>query len=144
VAAAASAPISGEISLPCTQAPSSSNDVLSCGPRLRATHATARVHHAGWRRGDVAAGGARAAARVHAVALHSAGRRDEAVTVLKESLTKHPNDRDTLTALTNFSCEAGDIIAVRLITPSGWRGYFQMTRDLPVSSRSSGVSELAR
>src|SRR5262245_13721138 len=23
-----------------------SNDVLDCGPRLRATHATARVHHA--------------------------------------------------------------------------------------------------
>jgi Flp pilus assembly protein TadD len=48
-------------------------------------------------------------AYVYAVALNSAGRRDEAIAVLKETLAKHPNDRDTLTALINFSREAGDI-----------------------------------
>jgi Tfp pilus assembly protein PilF len=48
-------------------------------------------------------------AYVYAVALHSAGRRDEATSVLKDSLSRHPNDRDTLTALINFSREAGDI-----------------------------------
>jgi Flp pilus assembly protein TadD len=48
-------------------------------------------------------------AYVYAVALHSAGRRDEAMSVLKESLARHPNDRDTLTALINLSREAGDV-----------------------------------
>ena len=48
-------------------------------------------------------------AYVYAVALHSAGRRDEAMSVLKESLARHPNDRDTLMALVSFSREAGDI-----------------------------------
>jgi Flp pilus assembly protein TadD len=31
---------------------------------------------------------------VYAVALNSAGRRDDAIDTLKESLTRHPNDRD--------------------------------------------------
>jgi Flp pilus assembly protein TadD len=48
-------------------------------------------------------------AYVHAVALHSAGRGNEAISVLKESLAKHPNDRDTLMALISFSRETGDI-----------------------------------
>lgn len=48
-------------------------------------------------------------AYVYAVALNSAGRRDEAIAILKEGLAKHPNDRDTLAALINFSREAGDI-----------------------------------
>jgi tetratricopeptide (TPR) repeat protein len=48
-------------------------------------------------------------AYVYAVALHSAGRGGEAITVLKDSLARHPNDRDTLLALINFSREAGDI-----------------------------------
>jgi hypothetical protein len=48
-------------------------------------------------------------AYVHAVALHSAGRGNEAMSVLKESLAKHPNDRDTLMALISFSREAADI-----------------------------------
>jgi tetratricopeptide (TPR) repeat protein len=48
-------------------------------------------------------------AYVHAVALHSAGRPDEAISVLKDSLVRHATDRDTLTALINFSREAGDI-----------------------------------
>jgi tetratricopeptide (TPR) repeat protein len=42
-------------------------------------------------------------AYVYAVALHSAGLHDEAMSVLKESLATYPNDRDTLTALINFS-----------------------------------------
>jgi tetratricopeptide (TPR) repeat protein len=48
-------------------------------------------------------------AYVYAVALNSAGHRDEAIGILKEALAKHPNDRDTLTALINFSREAGDV-----------------------------------
>ena len=45
---------------------------------------------------------------VYAVALHSAGHGSEAMTVLKEDLTRHPNDRDTLLALISFSRDAGD------------------------------------
>ena len=48
-------------------------------------------------------------AYVHAVALHSAGRGNEAMSVLKESMAKHPNDRDTLMALISFSRETRDI-----------------------------------
>jgi len=48
-------------------------------------------------------------AYVYAVALHSAGRRSEAVEALKEDLARHPNDRDTLAALISFSRESGDI-----------------------------------
>ena len=48
-------------------------------------------------------------AYVYAVALHSAGRGNEAMSALKESLAKHPNDRDTMMALISFSREAGDI-----------------------------------
>ena len=45
---------------------------------------------------------------VYAVALHSAGHRDEAMTVLKEGLKSHPGDRDILSALISFSRMAGD------------------------------------
>ena len=57
-------PTSGEnISLRCTgPPPSSSNDVLDCGPRPRPTHATARVHYPSWRCGSVAGRSARGAA----------------------------------------------------------------------------------
>ncbi len=48
-------------------------------------------------------------AYVYAVALHSAGRGNEAISILKESLARHPNDRDILLALINFSREAGNI-----------------------------------
>jgi Flp pilus assembly protein TadD len=48
---------------------------------------------------------------VYAVALNSAGRRSEALTVLKESLARHPGDRDTLQALVAFSRDAGDFAA---------------------------------
>ena len=47
-------------------------------------------------------------AYVFAVALHSSGRGDEAMTVLKQILERHPGDRDTLMALISFSRDAGD------------------------------------
>ena len=47
-------------------------------------------------------------AYVYAVALHSAGRSSEAMTALKDSLARHPEDRDTLLALISFSRDAGD------------------------------------
>ena len=50
-------------------------------------------------------------AYVYAVALNSAGRGDEAMTVLKESLARHPGDRDTLSALVSFSRDARDFQA---------------------------------
>ncbi len=45
---------------------------------------------------------------VYAVALHSGGQRDEAVTVLKEALKRHPGNREILSALVSFSRLAGD------------------------------------
>jgi tetratricopeptide (TPR) repeat protein len=48
-------------------------------------------------------------AYVYAVALHSAGRRNEAMTVLKDGLAKHPDNRDILLALITFSRDAGDL-----------------------------------
>jgi len=50
-------------------------------------------------------------AYVYAVALNSARRRSEAVTVLQESLARHGGDRDTLAALVTFDREAGDFAA---------------------------------
>ena len=50
-------------------------------------------------------------AYVYAVALNSAGRGDEAMTVLKENLARHPGDRDTLLALVSFSRDARDFQA---------------------------------
>jgi Flp pilus assembly protein TadD len=47
-------------------------------------------------------------AYVYAVALHGAARRDEAIKVLKDNLSRHPEDRETLNALVSFSREAGD------------------------------------
>jgi predicted CXXCH cytochrome family protein len=48
-------------------------------------------------------------AYVSAVALHSAGRTADAITVLEGSLSRHPSDRDTLTALVSFHRQAQDI-----------------------------------
>jgi Flp pilus assembly protein TadD len=48
-------------------------------------------------------------AYVYAVSLHSAGRKDEAMVILKDSLARHPDDRDTLLALVTFNRDAGDI-----------------------------------
>jgi predicted CXXCH cytochrome family protein len=45
---------------------------------------------------------------VYAVALHSAGKRDEAITVLKEGLKSHRSNREILQALVSFSRMAGD------------------------------------
>jgi predicted CXXCH cytochrome family protein len=47
-------------------------------------------------------------AYVYAVALHSGGRAQEAMSVLKSNLTRHPNDRDTLLALISYSRDSGD------------------------------------
>jgi predicted CXXCH cytochrome family protein len=47
-------------------------------------------------------------AYVYGVALHSAGRRQEAIAYLKESQQAHPGDREILMAITGFSREAGD------------------------------------
>jgi predicted CXXCH cytochrome family protein len=47
-------------------------------------------------------------AYVYAVALHSSGRGEDAMVVLKESLARHPGDRDTLLALISFGRDAGD------------------------------------
>ena len=48
---------------------------------------------------------------VYGVALNSAGRREQAITVLKENLLRHPRDRDTLLALISFAREAADLRA---------------------------------
>jgi predicted CXXCH cytochrome family protein len=50
-------------------------------------------------------------AYVYAVALHSADRRDEAMTVLKDALRRHPNDLEILQALVSFSRVAGNATA---------------------------------
>jgi Flp pilus assembly protein TadD len=47
-------------------------------------------------------------AYIYGVALHSAGRRQEAIAYLKENLASHPDNRDIIMAIVNFSREAGD------------------------------------
>jgi predicted CXXCH cytochrome family protein len=47
-------------------------------------------------------------AYIFGVALHSAGRQQEAIAYLKDSLTRHPENRDIILAIVNFSKEAGD------------------------------------
>jgi tetratricopeptide (TPR) repeat protein len=46
---------------------------------------------------------------VYAVALHSAGQTENAMTVLEENIARHPSDRDTLMALLSFHRGAGRI-----------------------------------
>jgi Flp pilus assembly protein TadD len=48
-------------------------------------------------------------ADVLAVPLHSSGRVDESMKVLKENLARHPDDRESLLALVTFNRDAGDI-----------------------------------
>ena len=48
-------------------------------------------------------------AYVYAVALHSAGRVQQSISVLKQSLARHPSDRDTSLALINFYRGTGDV-----------------------------------
>jgi predicted CXXCH cytochrome family protein len=50
-------------------------------------------------------------AYVYAVSLHSAGRVEDALSILKENLAKHSTDRDTLLALVSFNRDAGNIAA---------------------------------
>ncbi len=50
-------------------------------------------------------------AYVQAVALNSAGRTADAIAVLAASLTRHPEDRDTLLALVEFNRATGDVAA---------------------------------
>ena len=49
-------------------------------------------------------------AYVYGVALHSAGRPQDALAHLKESQNAHPGDREILVAITSFSREAGDSV----------------------------------
>jgi predicted CXXCH cytochrome family protein len=48
-------------------------------------------------------------AYVYAVALHSAGQREQGMTVLKNILADHPDDRDAIQAITAFARDAGDV-----------------------------------
>jgi predicted CXXCH cytochrome family protein len=50
-------------------------------------------------------------AYVYAIGLNSAGRRDDALGVLKNSLRAHPTNLELLSAALNFSREKGDIVA---------------------------------
>ena len=45
---------------------------------------------------------------VHAVALHSMGRREDAIKALQQVQERHPGDRETLAALVSFEQEAGN------------------------------------
>ena len=61
---------------------------------------------------------------VYGVALHSAGRGDESMQVLKDGLALHPQDRDLLLALVTFNRDAGNLAAaldyaerLRQVTP---------------------------
>jgi tetratricopeptide (TPR) repeat protein len=48
-------------------------------------------------------------AYIYGVALHSAGRPQEAIAYLKDGLAAHPQNRDMIMAIVSFSREAGDI-----------------------------------
>ncbi|MEY9120869.1 putative CXXCH cytochrome family protein [Bradyrhizobium yuanmingense] len=50
-------------------------------------------------------------AYVYAIGLYSAGRRDDALTILREGLRAHPNNRDMLSAAIHLSREKGDVAA---------------------------------
>jgi predicted CXXCH cytochrome family protein len=60
------------------------------------------------RASELAPGNARYA-YVHAVALHSAGQREQAMTALKKIVADHPDDRDSLQAIMAFARDAGDL-----------------------------------
>jgi predicted CXXCH cytochrome family protein len=66
-------------------------------------------------------------AYVYAVALHSAGRTEDAISILKSALVRHPSDRDILLALVSFNRDAGDLktaieYAQRLVKLSSGNG----------------------
>jgi predicted CXXCH cytochrome family protein len=50
-------------------------------------------------------------AYVHAVALNSGGRREEATAVLRQTLKRHPGNREILLALVSFNRDSGDAAA---------------------------------
>jgi predicted CXXCH cytochrome family protein len=79
---------------------------------------------------------------VYAVALHSAGQRDQAIAVLKEGLKSHPANREILQALVAFSRTAGDAKAalvyaeqLAVITPDD-QGLAGLIRDLQQAIKS--------
>jgi predicted CXXCH cytochrome family protein len=73
-------------------------------------------------------------AYVYAVALHTAGRADEAMTVLKDNLARHPDDRDTLLALVSYDRDAGNIGAAL--------GYAErLVRNAPNDQSLAGLVE---
>jgi len=49
-------------------------------------------------------------AYIYSVALHSAGRQQEALSRLQESLVRHPANRDIVMAIVSFSRQAGDTV----------------------------------
>jgi tetratricopeptide (TPR) repeat protein len=59
------------------------------------------------RAADLDANNARYAS-IYGVALYSTGRQKEALAQLKESMARHPADRDIVMAIVSFSREAGD------------------------------------
>ncbi len=83
-------------------------------------------------------------AYVYAVGLHSAGRAADAIVILKESLARRPEDRETLQALISFSSKAGDVAtaleyAERLarITPND-RDLARLIENLRRATSSTG------
>ena len=83
-------------------------------------------------------------AYVYAVALHSGGRREEAIAVLKEMLKGHPGHREILQALIAFSRLAGNAKdaldyaeQLDLITP-GDGGLAALIQELRRAMRSPG------
>jgi predicted CXXCH cytochrome family protein len=77
-------------------------------------------------------------AYIYGVALHSAGRQQEAIAYLKDSLTGHPENRDILMAIVSFSREAGD-------TATALQYAEQALRIAPDDSAAEGlVDELRR
>jgi predicted CXXCH cytochrome family protein len=73
-------------------------------------------------------------AYVYAVALHSAGRPVEALTVLKNVLVRRPDDQNTLMAIVSFSRDAGDFDTALVYAQ-------QLARLTPTDPNLSGVIE---
>jgi Flp pilus assembly protein TadD len=80
---------------------------------------------------------------VYAVALHSAGQTENAITVLEQNLARHPSDRDTLMALISFHRGAGRVeFALKyaeqlaLITPED-KDLLKLIQDLQRQSDKS-------
>ena len=83
-------------------------------------------------------------AYVYAVALHSAGRNAEAMTVLKTSLARYPDDRDSLLALISFSREAGDLSDRTGIRAAACTNCAERPKHFQARPRSPAAGEKAR